>query len=179
MGAQSSVTQKKEGVRMGSTPSREEILGHLDQKVSEYLKISGNCAQSSFLALKEQFGFEDGAIFKALTPFPGLAFRSGVCGTLVGCTMALGMVFGRDTLDDWGGYIRSIPPVRAFFRRFQKEVGSIMCDEVVESNFGERFDAIEPAETSRWLNAGAMERCTAVAGKGVCIAAEIILEKRP
>ena len=163
---------------MVPTPSREEILGNLERKVSEYLKVSGNCAQSSFLALKEEFGLEDGAIFKALTPFPGLAFRNGVCGTLVGCTMALGIVFGRETLDDWDGYIRSIPPVRAFFRRFQKEVGSIMCEEVVESEFGERFDAIEPAETRRWLKAGAMERCSEVAGKGVRIAAEIILEKR-
>ena len=163
---------------MATSTSEEKVLSNLDKKVNEYLQVSGNCAQSSFLALKEEFDLEDGSVLKALTPFPGLAFRGGVCGTLIGCTMALGIVFGREDLDDWGGYIHSIPPVRAFFRRFQKEVGGIMCNELVESEFGDSFESIEPAETRRWLEAGAMERCTEVAGKGVRIAAEIIMEKR-
>jgi C_GCAxxG_C_C family probable redox protein len=158
--------------------SKEEILEELDRKVRGYLQVSGNCAQSSFLALQEQFGLDDGSIFKALTPFPGLAFRGEICGTVVGCTMALGLVFGREKLDDWGGYIHSIPPVRAFYRRFKREIGSVVCYDQVEAQFGERFDAIEPAETKRWLQAGAMEKCSAVAAKGVRIAAEIILEKK-
>ena len=163
---------------MATSTSEEKILSNLDKKVNEYLQVSGNCAQSSFLALKEEFDLEDGSVLKALTPFPGLAFRGGVCGTLIGCTMALGIVFGREDLDDWGGYIHSIPPVRAFFRRFQKEVGGIMCNELVESEFGDSFESIEPAETRRWLEAGAMESCTAVAAKGARIAAEIMLEKK-
>jgi C_GCAxxG_C_C family probable redox protein len=162
---------------MASQPSGEDIMSKLDEKVNKYLEISGNCAQSSFLALQEQFGLEDGAILKALTPFPGLAFRGEVCGTVIGCVMALGLVFGREKLDDWGGYIHSIPPVRAFFRRFKREVGSIMCHDVVESEFGERFDLVEPAETKRLLEAGAIEKCSAVIRKGVRIAAEIMLEK--
>ena len=97
---------------------------------------------------------------------------------VIGCTMALGIVFGRANIDDWGGYIHAIPPSRAFFRRFKKKVGSIMCNEVVESEFGEKFESIEPAETKRWLEAGAIERCTDVARKGVRIAAQIILEKK-
>ena len=163
---------------MTASTSEENVLSSLDQKVNAYLKISGNCAQTSFLALKEEFGLEGGSILKALTPFPGHAYRHGVCGTLIGCTMALGVVFGREDLDDWGGYIRSIPPARAFFRRFEKEVGSIMCDEIVESEFGDKFESIEPAETRRWLEAGAIEKCTDVVGEGVRIAAQIILEKK-
>ena len=162
---------------MAYKTSREDILRELEQKANEYLEISGNCAQSSFLALQEQFGLDGGPILKALTPFPGLAFRGEVCGTVVGCTMALGLLFGRERLDDWDGYIHSIPPVRAFFRHFKKEVGSIVCGDVVESEFGERFDVIEPAETKRWLKAGALEKCAVVLRKGVRIAAEIILER--
>ncbi|MFC1580429.1 C-GCAxxG-C-C family protein [Thermodesulfobacteriota bacterium] len=163
---------------MADSTSKGKTFGNLEQKVNAYLKVSGNCAQSSFLALKEAFGLEDGGVLKALTPFPGLAYRDGVCGTLIGCTMALGIVFGREDLDDWGGYIRSIPPVREFFRRFKKEVGGMMCSELVESEFGDKFESIEPAETRRWLEAGAMEKCTATAQKGVRIAAEIIMDKR-
>ena len=161
---------------MSFQPTREDILRELEQKAGEYLEISGNCAQSSFLVLQEQFGLDGGPILKALSPFPGLAFRGEVCGTVVGCAMALGLVSGRERLDDWSGYIHSIPPVKAFFRRFKREVGSIICGDVVESEFGERFDVVEPAETERWLKAGALEKCAAVLGKGVRIAAEIILE---
>lgn len=163
---------------MAVSTSEEQVLSKLEQKVNNYLERSGNCAQSSFLALKEAFELEDGSILKALTPFPGLAYRDGVCGTLIGCTMALGIVFGREDLDDWGGYIRSIPPVREFFKRFKKEVGGMMCSELVESEFGDKFESIEPAETKRWLKAGALEKCTETAQKGVRIAAEIIMDKR-
>ena len=45
---------------MKSQLSREEILSELDQKVRAYLEISGTCAQSSFLALQEQFRLDPG-----------------------------------------------------------------------------------------------------------------------
>jgi C_GCAxxG_C_C family probable redox protein len=167
----------KKGAKMTYKTSSEDILGELEQKASEYLEISGNSAQSSFLTLQEQFGLDGGPMLKALAAFPGLAFRGEVCGTVVGCTMALGLVFGREGLDDWSGYIQAIPPVRAFFRRFKSEVGSIMCGDVVESQFGESFDVVEPAETKRFLKAGAVDKCGSVVVKGVRIAAEIILEK--
>jgi len=66
----------------------EEIYSQLEQKVKEYLKISGNCAQTSFLALQEQFGLDDGSILKALTVFPGIALRGETCGAVVGSLMA-------------------------------------------------------------------------------------------
>jgi hypothetical protein len=80
-------------------PSKEVIFANLDQKVQEYLSLCGNCAQTSFIALQEQFELEDGgAILKALTPFPGIALRGETCGTVVGSLMALGLVYGRGNL---------------------------------------------------------------------------------
>jgi len=160
---------------MSFQSSKDDILLELEQKANEYLEISGNCAQSSFFALQVQFGLDGGPILRALTPF-GLAFRGEICGTVVGCTMALGLVFGGDRLDDWSGYIQSVAPVRAFFRRFKREVGSVMCGDFVDLEFGESIHMIEPAETKRFLKAGALEKCGSVVGKGVRIAAEIILE---
>ena len=162
---------------MVSQETKEKILSRLAQKVEKNLDISGNCAQSSFLALQEQFALDGGEILKALTPFPGLAFRGHVCGSVIGCVMALGLIYGRERLGDRRGYIHAIPPVLAFYRRFEKEVGSIMCYDIVESEFGEKFDGVEPVETKRWLEAGAIEKCTATAAKAVRIAAEIILDR--
>ena len=163
---------------MPSEQVREEILKGIEQKAMKYLEISGNCAQASFLALQEEFRLEGGSVLKVLTPFPGLAHRGGICGTVVGCITALGLVFGREDVEDWDGYVRAIPQVRAFYRRFQKAEGSFMCLEVVESLFGERFEGTEPAETNRFLIAGAVEKCGEPVRKGVRIAAEIILDRR-
>ena len=54
--------------------------------------------------------------------------------------------------------------------------GSTMCADIVESQFGRRFDLADPVEAMQWMNCGALEKCGDVIGKGVRIAAEIILE---
>lgn len=163
---------------MESYSSKEDVFNSLDQKVNSYLKISGNCAQASFLALQEQFGFDGGQIFKALTPFPGLAFRGQVCGAVVACVMVIGLKYGREKPDDWSGYLRSIPPVKAFYQRFERELGSILCSEVLGYVFGDDFESVEPAETKRWLEAGGIEKCSVVVTKAVRITAEIIMDKK-
>ena len=50
---------------MVTQSSREDIMKQLDEKAREYLRISGNCAQSSFSALSDQFGLGDSLIRKA------------------------------------------------------------------------------------------------------------------
>jgi len=152
----------------------EEIHRQLEQKVKEYLKISGNCAQTSFLALREQFGLDDGSILKGLTVFPGIALRGETCGAVVGCLVAISLVYGRERLDDWEGYIRALRPGRRFCRNFEKEFGSTMCGDILESQFGRRYNLADPAEAAEWEKAGAQEKCSAVVTKAVQIAAEII-----
>ncbi len=156
---------------------REEIYRQLEQKVKEYLRISGNCAQTSFLALQEQFGLDDGSILKALTVFPGIALRGETCGAVVGSLMALSLVYGRERLDDWDGYIRSLRPGRRFCRNFEKELGSTMCGDILESIFGRRYNLADPAEAAEWQKANAEGKCSAVVAKAVRIAAEIIIEQ--
>jgi len=159
------------------TKTKEEIYEDLDRKVIENLTLCGNCAQTTFLTLQEQFDLEDGAILKALTPFPGIALRGETCGAVTGGLMALGLIYGRDkeNLNDWQAYLKSLPPTRRFCRRFEEELGSTMCDHIVESEFGQRFDLADPVEAMQWMNCGAVEKYGAVIGKGVRIAAEIIL----
>jgi len=53
---------------------------------------------------------------KALTPFPGIALRGETCGAVIGPLMAIGLVYGRDDLGDWKGYLASLPPSRRFCR---------------------------------------------------------------
>jgi hypothetical protein len=91
--------------------------------------------------------------------------------------MALGLIHGRDKekLHDWQAYIKSLPPARRFCRRFEEEVGSTMCGDIVEAEFGQRFDLANPVEAMQWFNCGAVEICGKVIGIGVGIAADLII----
>jgi len=153
----------------------EDTLQQLEEKVERYLKVSGNCAQTSFLALQEQFRLDNGSILKALTGFPGIALRGETCGAVVGCLMALGLVYGRERLDDWEGYRRALRHGRKFCRSFEKEFGSTMCGDVVESLFGKRYNLANPVEAEEWQKADAEEKCSGVIAAAVRIAARIII----
>ena len=45
-----------------------------------------------------------------------------------------------DTLIDEAGFQEALPPAREFCRRFESEMGSTRCDEILESNLGRSFD---------------------------------------
>jgi C_GCAxxG_C_C family probable redox protein len=158
--------------------SRESILSMLDQRVSMIMHQSHHCAQTAFLALKEQFNLSDGEIVKALTPLPGLGEKGLTCGAITGSLMAIGLVFGRERIDDWETYRASLMPSGEFVDRFREVQGSIDCCEIVETEFGRKYDLLDPADHAEYVRAGATEKCTAVVQRAVRIAAEIILREK-
>ena len=82
---------------------QEDRLSALALKVGDTLALSGNCAQTSFAVLQQEFDLEGGTILKALTPFPGIALRGETCGAVVGCLMAIDLVYGGEKIEDWKG----------------------------------------------------------------------------
>jgi C_GCAxxG_C_C family probable redox protein len=162
---------------MNTKPSRDEVLKKVTEKAHQILLQSGNCAQTSFFVLKEQFDLDDGKILRALTPFPGVALRGETCGAVIGSLMALGLVFGRDNIDDMPGYLRSLPPARKFCRQFEKEHSSTMCGAILETKLGKRYNLANPMESAMYLSSGGPEKCAEVVASAVRIAAEIIMSK--
>ena len=162
---------------MNAEASREEVLKKVTERAHQVLLESGNCAQTSFLVLKEQFHLDNGMILKALTPFPGVALRGETCGAVIGSLMALGLVFGRDNIDDMPGYLRSLPPARKFCRQFEKEQGSTMCGAILESKLGKKYNLANPIVVATYLSSGGLEKCAEVVASAVRIAAEIMFNK--
>ena len=156
---------------------RDLVKKMLDQKVDEYMQRSHHCAQSSFMALKEQFGLEGDQVFRALTPLPGIAERGETCGAVTGPLMALGLIYGRDIqqMDDWDRYQASLLPAGRFCDQFEQEFGTTLCHEVQEGEFGRCYRLTDPDELQDFQNAGATEKCSAVVRSAVHMAAEIIL----
>ena len=162
---------------MGTSLSQEERLSALAQGVTDTLALSGNCAQTSFAVLQQEFGLEGGTILKALTPFPGIALRGETCGAVAGCLMAIGLVYGRDELDDWKGYIASLAPSRRFCRRFEEAHGSTSCAHLLEAKLGRRFNLADSGESLEYVAAGGPQACGEIITSAVQIAAEIIVKK--
>lgn len=115
---------------------------------------------------------------KALTPFPGIALRGETCGAAVGSLMAIGLVYGRDDLDDWHAYLASLPPARRFSRRFVERNGSTACESILETKLGRRFNLADAAQSMEYLEAGGPQACEEIIAGAVQIAAELIARKR-
>ncbi|GAJ14439.1 unnamed protein product [marine sediment metagenome] len=150
----------------------------LASKAREILMESGNCAQTSFVVLQEEFNLEGDQIIKALTPFPGIALRGETCGAVIGSLMALGLEFGRDDLSDWRGYIGSLPSARRFCMRFEEENGSTNCASILEEKLGRNYDLSDKTEALEYASSGGPQACGEVVASAVMIASEAIRKKR-
>lgn len=155
----------------------QEVLDLVDSKAEYYMRLCHNCAQTSFLSLNEVFDLCDASFVKALTPLPGIAERGETCGAVTGCLLALGLVFGRERLDDWTGWRTCLVPARKFCDKFVEANGSTMCAEIVERLFGRRYNLADPVELGQFQAANPTEKCGGVVRKAVRIAAEIIYDR--
>jgi C_GCAxxG_C_C family probable redox protein len=158
--------------------SREDILALVDDKADYSMRLCHNCAQASFLTLHEVFGLGDASLVKALTPLPGIAERGETCGAVTGCLLALGLVYGRDRLDDWAGWRACLVPARKFCEQFEKEMGSTQCGDIVEKLFGQRYNLADPVDLGKFQEAGPTEKCGGVVRQAARIAAGLILDRR-
>lgn len=163
---------------MGDNPLNTDEDNPLIGKVQGILMESGNCAQTSFVVLQEEFDLEGAQILRALTPFPGIALRGETCGAVIGSLMALGLEFGRDDLSDWRGYIGSLPSARRFCKRFEEKNGSTDCASILENRLGRNYDLADKTEAFEYASSGGPEACSEVVASAVLIASEAIRKKR-
>ena len=154
--------------------SRRERIA---KNVKLTLDTSKNCAQTSFAVLQQEFELDGNEILKALTPFPGIALRGETCGAVIGCMMAIGLVYGRNDLGDWKGYLPSLPPSRRFCRRFEEQYGSIDCADLLEKTLGKRYDLANRVDAFKYAARGDQKSCGQIITNAVFIAADIIQKK--
>jgi C_GCAxxG_C_C family probable redox protein len=158
--------------------SDEKNKSGTPQRVKDLLLESGNCAQTAFAILCQEYDLEGTQILKALTPFPGIALRGETCGAVIGSLMALGLVYGRDDLTDWKAYIRSLPSARRFCARFEEKNGSTACSAILQEKLGRNFDLADRVEAKEYASSGGPEACADVVASAGEIACEEIEKKR-
>ena len=154
------------------------MTSDFEQRVKDLLLKSGNCAQTSFAILSEEYDLEGAQILKALTPFPGIALRGETCGAVIGSLMALGLVYGRDDLTNFRGYLGSLPVARRFCSRFEEENGGTVCSAILTEKLGKSYDLADRVEAVAYASSGGPEACAKVVLSAVEIASEGIEKKR-
>jgi C_GCAxxG_C_C family probable redox protein len=162
---------------MAIDPSSDDRTNARAQRVKELLALSGNCAQTSYAVLQEEFNLDGKQILKALTPFPGIALRGETCGAVIGCLMAIGLVYGREDLSDWKGYLESLPPSRRFCRRFVEQHGTTACSSILQAKLGRSYNLADREESMQYVAAGGPKACEEVIARAVHIAAELLDRK--
>lgn len=165
----------------------EKLVREIRRKAHENDQHSG-CSQSVLLALQEGLNIGDLESFKAATVLSGgVARRGETCGALIGGLMALGLVSGRERMEDYEKYAQATNIAQEicddFQERLEKEFGfdepldSTLCDEIQTKVYGRSFDLRDPAEREAFLTAGGHsdEGCYKVCGIAAEVAAEILL----
>ena len=156
--------------------TKEEILTQLDERAGYYLKLSNNCAQSSFLALGDLFNLPDGGISRALSGFPGLGLRGETCGTVSGSLMALGLVYGSDDLEDFPAMMRAVQASAQICEGVEGAVGSTQCGDILEAATGRRFDFTRKEDWAAYSASDASMACYKVLTTATHLAAKQLIQ---
>ena len=160
---------------MDDKQMQDEVLERLERRALVHLQAFGSCAQSTLLALQEEFGLGNAEVLKAATAMPGVALRGETCGAVIGPVMALGLVFGREKPEEFEAFQRTLQAAHRFCREFEREMGSCMCCDVQERIFGRSYDLTDIEEMQRFAEDGAVEKCGVPVGTAVRIAGRLIL----
>jgi C_GCAxxG_C_C family probable redox protein len=147
------------------------------------------CSQGVLLSLQEEFGIGNDEVFKAATVLSGGVARHGeTCGALLGSLMALGLVAGREKMEDTQAYRDSMEPSADIIRRYKEELqkqfgfeGALqgtLCRQIHEKIYGRAFDMTDRDDYRAFLEAGGHgdNGCLKVCGIAAEVAAEKIIE---
>jgi len=168
--------------------AENEAIKRVKEKAYEYDKYS-SCSQSVLLAIQEEFSIGNKESLKAATALAGGVARQGeTCGALIGAIMALGLVIGREKIENIEQYYRTVEYGIELCKRFKaelkrqlgfsQELKSASCREIQERVFGKSFNLADREDYQAYLDACAKNPAGSpmVQAVGAQVAAEIILE---
>jgi C_GCAxxG_C_C family probable redox protein len=165
---------------------KEKMLNRISKKAGDYEEVSISCSQGPLCALQEEFNLGGGEdVIKAATFMPGLASRKETCGAVIGGLMALGLVFGRDRVNNpdpntpeaMEQVLKFREMAWRFCEEFKKEFGSTMCGDIRPRIMGRDYNTIDLKERLQFFADGGPKKCRVPPETAARIAAIIILEK--
>lgn len=158
------------------------------RRAHEYDRHSG-CSQAVLLSLQEAFDIGNVDSFKAATVFGGgVSYQGETCGALIGALMALGMVIGRERMEDTPTYRAAMAHATDLCHRFRQGLHQQLgfdepltnhqCREIQRRIYGRSFDMTDDEDYQAFLDAGGHgdQGCLRVCGVAARVAAEKLSE---
>jgi C_GCAxxG_C_C family probable redox protein len=172
-----------------SSAEKTALLDRVEKQAAFYMDKYGGCGQCALKALQEEFDLPGGSAVLKAAGFTnlGIALTGNICGTLVGCIMAMGLACGRENLsdpiypkpevvDETHQLPRSLMLIRGYYQRFIQEFGSWACRDLQIRIFGRSFETVILEEEESFRKAGGHHACVGLVSKATRLAAETILE---
>jgi len=166
-----------------TTKNPAAIAERAGQLATDYEKTCTGCAQSAVAGLLDAFEIGSEDVFKAAS---GLADGIGLtgdgsCGSLTGCAMVIGLIFGRDRKDhrDMMKPMQSYLLCKELHEEIIREYGSCRCHDIQQKIMGRTYNLLDPKELEEAMKEGMLEHCAGVVGRTTRRAAELILRERP
>jgi C_GCAxxG_C_C family probable redox protein len=158
-------------------PDKEQILSRVEAIVRRRLPLAGNCALVTFESIQEAFDLEDGAVIKALAPFPVVVGAQETCGVVTGALLAIGLAtcMRIGPMEPRARHLAAVRPALELLHEFERAYGSTRCADIVSVLFGVGCDLTNADEAMEWLSCGSVDRCGSVVLRGARITTEILL----
>ncbi|MFX1532466.1 MAG: C-GCAxxG-C-C family protein [Promethearchaeota archaeon] len=160
--------------------SKDKILEKAFELGQKFEKKNTGCAQTSIAAIFQALGIWNDDVFKAGSGLAdGLGLTGdGTCGALVGASMVISYLFGRE-YKDFGDMYKSRPSyrlVKKLHDKYVEKYGSCRCHNVQESLVGRTYNLWDPKDFEAAFESNTIEHCSKVVGTAAKLATEIILD---
>ena len=156
-----------------SIPEGSDWIAEVRHRAEKYMTDYGNCAQSIVVAFSEVLSIDDGRVSKAASGFLGGMMHSLTCGVQTGGVMVLGLLMGRDRLEDGkDGLHRIVLSTQELIGRLNQQLGSHSCLELTGVNFTDLRQA------ARFSRSDEHRKCFTRVADGAEVIAAFIAELR-
>lgn len=102
------------------------------EKAKALFESGYNCSQAVAMAFSDLMGLDEKEIAKMTSGFGGGIGRlREVCGSVVGMSFVMSVLYGYDNTDDFEGKKRIYSEIQKLAEKFREENGSIICRELL------------------------------------------------
>jgi len=149
---------------MKKTTAESDIIRRTRTRALNNDRHAG-CSQAVLGALQDEFGIGNLESFKSATILSGGCARRGeTCGALIGALMALGLVIGRERMEDKTTYENAVNVSQGLIERFKEKLQkhfefkealeNTTCRHIQERIYGRSFNLLDQDELQVFINAG-------------------------
>ncbi len=158
----------------------KEALDKAFKLGKSYEQKCTGCAQTAIAAIFESLRIWNEDVFKAASGLAdGLGLTGdGSCGALVGGSMVIGYLFGREKKDfsNMGKPMKSYYMVKELHDKYVEKYGTCRCKDVQVRGMGRFYNLWDPNEMKEAFQSGMMDHCSTIVGEIARMTVEIILK---